>query len=1514
MSNLYTEQENTWAAMISNCKITNLQIQWARDMIQEQLREEGREEEYDPNYIPTFAQIVAACEKEDYDLWFRDSTEGEQKFFDNAATEEYGNWKIVGIYDDNDNSGFYAVAIETGEYTTNNVENGVIFSVRGTEPTTDEQIYLDLVNTDLNILNSDVTAQEFVMYDFLDKEFAALLNEKGYSNLATTGHSLGGYLSFSAAGHIVMMGGRASEIFMQGTNIDGPGVTEENLEANADTYAKLDPYLTHYHYTYIGSLLSPICSNYISITTASNIEPYANGLSDEDYNKYCNWFGKENADRINEICTYIKGSMGKHALASLQFDTNGNYDTDGNWHILDNIKEDDFVCSLQLEGADKEDYLRIIGEYMVGYATHLVYSLVYDEGKTDYTETEYDLVAEIANNVTEFIDNDNILQIVFGGILKTVTDYVYYAGIYANSYNEVKSAWQDKAELYSDLNNISTSFINLFIDYTQMIGQPAGSVSNWFDISNDIMQLSKAIDSCDIISESKTYIKDTYLMLGNFYNDVYGTGIAVAKESILFRYENVIKTTERIVNHIEDFDSLEKYIEAQKIMTEEYEQHYNKLRDLSKGYSDNTTTLHSDFNTYIEKALAFTNAMVLQYSDIPSNDLNVALTDLKVAQEKLLCDFYELNVDSIEIVREVGTSMRDYISNSFKVAHAWGNYVISDFIIDVGNSLCDNLRAINMEEVISGWVLHVDDLFNDATDYIYGLAGGVELRGNSLNNNIYGGQGNNSIYGEAGNDVLNGGAGNDAIIGGLGNDLLNGEVGNDALYGQNDNDTLVGGHGNDRLEGAEGADTYIFHLGDGMDTVYDHEWDMGNVDKIVFGEGIQASDVVMERNGNDLVVKYSENDSFTVKHAYHDNYGTGRYFVEQVEFSDGTVWDTEEIANRANIQVGTEGDDEQTGYYEAVGYHQGETFHMLGGNDTVNAGEGNDTIYGDEGDDTLYGHNGNDTLVGGTGNDYMTGDAGADSFVFNLGDGTDTVYDHEWDMGNVDKIVFGEGIQASDVVMERNGNNLVVKYSANDSFTVLDAYHDNYGTGRYFVEQVEFSDGTVWDTEEIANRANIQVGTEGDDEQNGYYEAVGYHQGETFHMLGGNDTVSAGEGNDTIYGDEGDDTLYGHNGNDTLIGGTGNDYMTGDAGADSFVFNIGDGTDTVYDHEWDMGNVDKIVFGEGIQASDVVMERNGNDLVVKYSENDSFTVKHAYHDNYGTGRYFVEQVEFADGTVWDTEEIANRANIQVGTEGDDEQNGYYEAVGYHQGETYHMLAGNDTVSAGEGNDTVHGDEGNDTLYGENGNDTLIGGAGNDTLAGGNGEDMYVIGAEDGDDVINNYDTTGSRINDKIVYGEGVLVDDISITRSGNDLLISNAKTQQTTVIASAYSHEYNQLYNLEFYDEDTAVIDYSTTSLNITYAVKEEIEETETEEVLAEELAMEEIPEIVEPAEAVTETQEAVSDVADDSAVIVTDENITKMTGLVVQEMAGADADGIPQIVNPDANVVAESDSLLWVE
>ena len=165
-----------------------------------------------------------------------------------------------------------------------------------------------------------------------------------------------------------------------------------------------------------------------------------------------------------------------------------------------------------------------------------------------------------------------------------------------------------------------------------------------------------------------------------------------------------------------------------------------------------------------------------------------------------------------------------------------------------------------------------------------------------------------------------------------------------------------------------------------------------------------------------------------------------------------------------------------------------------------------------------------------------------------------------------------------------------------------------------------------------------------------------------------------------------------------------------------------------------------------------------------------------------------------------------------------------------------------------------------------------------------------------------------------------MVDDISITRFGSDLLISNTKTQQTTVISGAYSREYNQLYNLEFYDKDTAIIDYSTTSLNITYAVKEEkvetesVEVTETQEIVSD--MTDELTTLAENEASLYVQGEAaeMETLSDDKAVIVSEEDITKMTGLMVQEMVGADVDGVPQTVNPATNVVAESDSLLWSE
>nr|WP_169618103.1 M10 family metallopeptidase C-terminal domain-containing protein [Ruegeria sp. PR1b] len=64
---------------------------------------------------------------------------------------------------------------------------------------------------------------------------------------------------------------------------------------------------------------------------------------------------------------------------------------------------------------------------------------------------------------------------------------------------------------------------------------------------------------------------------------------------------------------------------------------------------------------------------------------------------------------------------------------------------------------------------------------------------------------------------------------------------------------------------------------------------------------------------------------------------------------------------------------------------------------------------------------------------------------------------------------------------------------------------------------------------------------------------------------GGNDRLLGGSGRDTLSGGAGNDRLLGKLGHDTLNGGTGRDLMIGGKGADTFVFETGNGRDTIRD-------------------------------------------------------------------------------------------------------------------------------------------------------------------------------------------------------------------------------------------------------------------------------------------------------------------------------------------------------------
>ena len=93
----------------------------------------------------------------------------------------------------------------------------------------------------------------------------------------------------------------------------------------------------------------------------------------------------------------------------------------------------------------------------------------------------------------------------------------------------------------------------------------------------------------------------------------------------------------------------------------------------------------------------------------------------------------------------------------------------------------------------------------------------------------------------------------DILFGTVGDDVIIGLGGDDQLYGYDGNDTLTGGAGNDTLTGGIGNDTYLFGLGDGADTIIDSDSTPGNIDTVQFAAGIQASDIVVTRVGDDLI-------------------------------------------------------------------------------------------------------------------------------------------------------------------------------------------------------------------------------------------------------------------------------------------------------------------------------------------------------------------------------------------------------------------------------------------------------------------------------------------------------------------------------------------------------------------------------------------------------------------------------------------------------------------------------------
>ncbi|HSX92683.1 MAG TPA: calcium-binding protein [Hydrogenophaga sp.] len=708
----------------------------------------------------------------------------------------------------------------------------------------------------------------------------------------------------------------------------------------------------------------------------------------------------------------------------------------------------------------------------------------------------------------------------------------------------------------------------------------------------------------------------------------------------------------------------------------------------------------------------------------------------------------------------------------------------------------------------------------EATLVVSTAQAGFSVIGNALDNSItgnangveylYGGEGNDTLTSMGQGDVLDGGAGNDTLIAGGLYTTARGGAGNDVLRSSSANlyhMTWEGGTGNDTITGTQYADYYRFNRGDGADFIIDSgQHSMTNasyMDRLVFGEGIDASDLGARRVGNDLVLTVAgvAGDQITIQNMFDNASGNSR--IEQIVFADGSIWTHEQLAQLAlnTTNASTSGDDTITGtasYSEVISGGEGnDMLTSAGSDDVLDGGAGNDTLIAGGLYTTARGGVGNDVLrssnsslyhmtwEGGTGNDTITGTQYADYYRFNRGDGADLISDSGSHLPSnpsyADELRFGEGISASDLGARRVGNDLVltVAGAAGDQITIQNWFYDT--TGTYRIEKLVFADGSTWSHEQLAQLAlnTTNASTSGDDTITGtasYSEVVSGGEGnDTLTSAGSGDVLDGGAGNDTLIAGGLYTTARGGAGNDVLRssssslyhmtweGGTGNDTITGTQYADYYRFNRGDGADLISDSgshlPTNASYADELRFGEGIGASDLGARRVGNDLVLTVAgvQGDQITIQNWFSGTSGT--YRIEKLVFADGSTWSHEQLAQLAlnTTNASTSGDDTITGvasYSEAISGGEGNDTLTSAGEgDTLDGGVGDDTLiagglyttlRGGAGNDVLRSSNSSlyhMTWEGGTGNDTITGTNYADYYRFNRGDGADLISD---TGSH--------------------------------------------------------------------------------------------------------------------------------------------------------------------------
>lgn len=433
----------------------------------------------------------------------------------------------------------------------------------------------------------------------------------------------------------------------------------------------------------------------------------------------------------------------------------------------------------------------------------------------------------------------------------------------------------------------------------------------------------------------------------------------------------------------------------------------------------------------------------------------------------------------------------------------------------------------------------------------------------------------------------------------------------------------------------------------------------------------------------------------------------------------------------------------------------------LAGDDYLDGGDGTDMLYGEDGNDHLVGGDGIDLLDGGTGNDILNGGlgndiiyggGGSDVYIWQPGDGSDTVVDSSSPQHLEDRNVlrFQGGILSSQVTYTPGANNSLV-------FTVRNLSNEVIGSitihAWYLAVTTDLNHAASWSIEFVEEGSLLEgraMETSGPD------KLVGGSGKDSLFGGDGNDTLNGLEFPDSLSGGEGEDILIGEEGGDTLKGGVGNDLLKGGEGNDVYEWSLGDGNDVIQDDSTpsSLGYVNRIVFGPEITVQDLSFSLGtGDSLLITINGGEQsesvITVKDWFK---------ILDESLSHGTCWQFYFIENEQLVSGrlrATPGDDTLIGTVLADNISAG------AGSDSIKGLEGNDTLVGGDGDDLIEADEGNDLLQGDMGNDEMAGGPGNDVYVWNLGDGDDVmIESADSILGQEENTLRFGPGIVLQNL----------------------------------------------------------------------------------------------------------------------------------------------------------